>query len=96
MAMRSKRWIVTGLVTVVVLVAGLSAYGLYRYQIKKKTEAASQAMLEKNFRELQEQSIAIGHEKEYIAMTKKQMAGRKAELEKEIAQLKELLTYLEK
>jgi hypothetical protein len=95
MAIKSKRWIGIGLATVVILVAGMGAFGVYRDSVKKKAEAAASAAIEKSFRELKSQSVAIDHEKEYIAMTKKQLAGRKAELEKEIAQLKELLTFLE-
>jgi hypothetical protein len=97
MALTRKKWLIIGPVAVVLAaLVAMAAVGLHRQQAKQKAQAEYYAFIEKNFKEVQERSMAVAHEKEAVTMTKKQLAGRASALKKEIAKLRELVTFLER
>jgi hypothetical protein len=93
--MTTKKKVLVGGLTVLTLLAAGLGYTAYRWQAKQKAAAAYQVFIARSFRDLQEQRLALAHEREYLALCRKQQDGRRAELQKKIMQMRELVQFLE-
>jgi predicted nucleic acid-binding Zn-ribbon protein len=92
--MRGKTVVLISLAAVVLAAAGGLGYTAYRWQLKKKNQATYEAFMEKSFRDLATERLKLEREREYLAICLRQAAGRRTELTREIAQLKEVVGYL--